>query len=802
MKAQKALKIKAPKKAERIVSQKDVIGESFIALFRDDLIVEPSNLYHLFDLKKEALSVELDLHDGKLYLFDGNTYRFLPYEDFGDYLKQGGKGAGKYKHLSEKNWQSLTDKKKAQALFDIHHPQPVERIYPVNVTPPDFEAYYISIADESTQRCVYLRNLGAENWRIFYAAGAAGLLGFEAYACSEYVLHDILLGKDRRSKAGQIDCCDRLLEVDEVQYLSAFMPNEHALKRSKGQALCEKKEGTCVLNAYYWKNHKCVPCADEAYILSLFEALSEIARFSVELEFAEEDADAEDIEETEDIEDADESEDIEEIETPHEETVSAAEEPLETEDAVQPSESQEEADTAETDVPTPAQEDEAPQDDAQESIAMIEEDHTPAEEDQAAPTDSMQEDITSTEASVPIEEQTVLTPVVQEDLEEVVVSSQEAPAEPEVQKAQKKRFSFFKRKNAQKDEVPEAPAAEEQAEEVPEPPEEPEASSEIPKTTAEEVSAQEPEDAQPVEKSPAEEVTAEAKQAPAEETSTEESESAQSANLADIPTDYSALAQEVLDLEFAEPAAETVPEAEIAQKEAAQEKTEAAGAEEEASPEEADETAQTPTASEENAVPPEETETSQEIPEETSTEDTAQTIVSQVQTAPQAAKEAFFELPRLISAYAVAGRKKAKIKAEIIEKLSLSPLIVPITALHYQDSSIVYISKRAYKLCGKKILLYTALADKTALTPEEDNKALREGVMVKTVVNRTKAYIPVFTDFKTAEQLCGTKETFGVFTLGNLLSHIRASETIEGISINPGVANLKLSAAELEKDNK
>ena len=159
-----------------------------------------------------------------------------------------------------------------------------------------------------------------------------------------------------------------------------------------------------------------------------------------------------------------------------------------------------------------------------------------------------------------------------------------------------------------------------------------------------------------------------------------------------------------------------------------------------------------------------------------------------------------FELAQAVSAYMAAGRKKAKQKELIIAKMPNCPLIVPISAENYSDSALVFVSKKAAALCGNKITAFTALADKIPLLPGEENAEAREGVMVKTVVSRAKAYIPVFADFKSAEQAYGKQEKFGIFTLKNLLAHINAAQTIEGLSLNPSTVNLKLFAEDFEKD--
>ncbi|MBR2590844.1 MAG: SseB family protein [Clostridia bacterium] len=155
-----------------------------------------------------------------------------------------------------------------------------------------------------------------------------------------------------------------------------------------------------------------------------------------------------------------------------------------------------------------------------------------------------------------------------------------------------------------------------------------------------------------------------------------------------------------------------------------------------------------------------------------------------------------FDLPQLISAYTASGKKKAHKKA-ILDALEQCPLIVPISAQNIEDTSLVYISKQAYALCGVKIIPYVMMADKQALLPEEENEAQRQGVMVKTVLSKTKTCIPVFADFKSAQQVFGTNEIFGIFTLKNIITHISHNDAVKGIIINPMSLNLKIDKEEL-----
>ena len=81
---------KAPKKVKRIASVKDVIGESFVALFHDDIAIDPHNIYPLFQLKGENTKLVLDLHTGALYLSAGEGYTPVSYDELPQYLKKGG----------------------------------------------------------------------------------------------------------------------------------------------------------------------------------------------------------------------------------------------------------------------------------------------------------------------------------------------------------------------------------------------------------------------------------------------------------------------------------------------------------------------------------------------------------------------------------------------------------------------------------------------------------------------------------------------------------------------------------------
>lgn len=697
------LRAKAPKKAQRIGSRKDVIGEEFIAVFHDDYKLCEENLYTLFELKEpEGALLRLDLHNGALYICTEKESIAASYEDMPLYLKNGKKGAGKYKHLNEKNWQSLTDKNKAEALAQYRSPEPVVREYPTNVTPPDFEAYYIEYDDGKNTQCVYLRNVGDDDFRALYAkcAESAKPLPFIAYACSEYTLKDILSGKDRRSKSGAFDCCDRKLGIDEIQYLSAFMPNVHELKRPKGKPDLYINDGKEYINAYYWKGGKSVACADEDYVISLFESLKELARCSVILEISDEEDDA-----------------------------LAAELPQA--EAEQPEEEK-------------AQEVNEPEDLAEAQEESAEEETEPETLQEAAEAEPEQDKLE--------EEKTEAEPAISEPEQEDTADAEqpdEQPAEQTEGKPKKHKKGFFSALKKKKENKGE-----------------------------------------PVEQ--------------------EKEETANESALEEIPVTFEGLAEEILtdEQEKAEPEKEAEPESEAQETESA-----------EAEPEPAQDKEETETQplKEETEDVKEEEEPVSELPSENAEDEDGQLSLFAPEemkeiTSAQAENEqkvelweqkksAEFDLAELISAYsAAAGRKKAKIREQILQKLPYCPLVVPISAQNFDDSDLVFVSKQAVVLCEDKTEPFIALAGKKALMPFEENKQLRQGVMVKTVVNKGKTFIPIFSDFKTAKQIFGENEKLGVFTLKNLISHISRTKVIEGITVNPGAVNLKFSLEDLVKN--
>ena len=795
MKAVKS-KIRAPKKADRISSAKDVIGESHIALFHDDFRLCEENLYTLFELKNEKESiVKLDMHSGEIYLFKEGSPEKIDYSLFSTLQKKGGKGAGKYKHLNEKNWKSLVDKTRLLEIADYHNPQPVLRAYPTDVTPPDFEAYYIKLYEGESEKCVYLRNVGEDNWRVFYAESFGIPLGFEAYSLSEYVLKDILTGSDRRSDKGQLDCFDRLIGIDEIQYLSAFMPNVHESKRQKGLALAGDDEGKVIVNAYYWKKSKSVPCADEDYILSLFSSLKEIAVNSVELEFEDEE---------------EESVDLDEI-----------------------------LDEIAKGVAAPEPEQEVSEQEAEpEEACGVEEGGEEIETEQ-----QLQEQSEQSET-----EQIVSPGQAELPPEETEPEEEQKPRQGKPEK-KKKRFSLFgkKKKQPENEEKKEADIIPEQAEALPEGEQLPEAAEKESPQTEEaepfeaeiislplereeempdtETETEEPEVEEVFEPQIEPEAEQEA-QAKEEEEKTEDEvlEEESKLTLEQIPTDFVSLADELLGEKPKPELTEEAPEQEQIPSEVVEEEfklefepepKESVIDEAEPESEEDGEQAQTEEEAEQKEQSEESAEAEQsaaELPESdiSAAEPEGEAEQKEAEPKPEKAPEkgkrsrkelnntAFFELSSLVGAYSVAGRKKSKLKSEIINTLPFSPLIVPITAAEYDNPELVYVSKQCYKLCGEKIIPFTMMSDKEALLPTEENEGLRKGVMVQTVVNMGKAYIPVFSDFKSAAQIFGANEKFGVFTLKNLLTHISSSETIQGITINPGTVNLKLGENDFE----
>ena len=730
MKAIKASK-KAPKKVKRIESVTDAIGEDFLALFHDDVVVDEDNIYPLFALKKEPdHSLVLDLHNGAIYLYNGTAYEPVPYTSVPDYLKEGGKGSGKYKHLNEKNWQSLTDKDKAEALEALHHPRPVEHTCLRAVTPPDFEAYYIKANNGADEKSVYLRQVGADAWRVFYAKRVAGSSGFESYACSEYTLKNLLLGKEQRAKSGNYDFADRRLDTWHIHYLSSFVPQEHPLKRKEALALAADDTLETQWTAYYWKDGKCVACADEAYIPALYSALEEIARCSVCVTFENTAPEAEAIE-TAVPEQADAGEDI----------AMPTEAPLPevSEDALE--------DITEETLP-------------QEEVPTLEEepDETPALETIESVREAEFEEV-----SVPQEQEEIVA-AAQTDEDEA------APAQAEEPPTKKKGlFSFFKKDSAKKVAVP-VPAAEEPAQE-----EEPEVEEPV---EAEIIQEEPPIETEEATEQPEAEEAAESEPAPEEEPVIEAVEEAEIAQEEPPIETEEAIeqpeAEEAAESEPAqeeEPVIEAVEAAEIAQEEppiATEEATEQPEAEEAAEPEPAPENAPAPPHAEKKR--------------KAAKADPRKPAVR-------------YDLPQLISAYTASGKKKAR-KKELIEALPHCPLIVPISAQEYDDPTLVYVSKQANALCGIKMIPFVMMADKQALLPGGEDEALRQGVMVKTVVNKSKTYIPVFGDFKSAEQIFGTGETFGVFTLKNILTHLSHNESVQGITVNPISVNLKIDKEE------
>ncbi len=773
---------KAPKKAKRISSLTDVIEEGYLALFGDDIVLKEQNVFPLFALKSDpATSVCIDLHTGKLYLHTGAQYVAAEYAEMPGFLKNGGKGAGKYKHLNEKNWQDLTDKKRAQEIFEYHYPTALERIYPTDVTAPDFEAYYISAISGGVEKSVYLRSVGQDCWRVFFAKAEPGAPEFNSYSCSEYVLKEILAGNDRRTKSGKIDCCDRRLGVDEVQYLSAFMPNVHAPKRPKGKP--QVQQGDISYVAYYWKGDKSIACADEAYIPGLLQALEEIARCSVILEFAE------------DSEEAQEPAQAEESREPVPPESAAEEVPLTEAVAPQAEQKAEEEHKAEEKAPRQSLE-----------TAEAAESTSEPELPESEPDVLQAEDAAQPEAAAAPEQAQEMPPQPEQEAAETAAAG--SPAQPE-EKAEKGKQGFFARFKNKKHK----PAPKQQAEPEPQPEPEPELQPEAqleeqpekqPEEQLEEQAVAEPEEQ--LEEQAVEEPEEQAVEEPEEqleEQAAEEPEEQLEEQAAEEP-------EEQLEEQAAEEPEEQLEEQAVEEPE---EQLEEQAAEE---PEEQLEEQTAEESEEQTAEKPEEQlekQATEEQPDEQPEPQPEKQPEPQPERQPKLqplpkrvrkagtraamASGANFELPQLVSAYSASSRKKV-IKKELVSALPSCPLIVPISAVNMEDNRYVYVSKQAAALCGERIVAFVLLAEKFPLLPGEENSEQRKGVMVKTVMNQSKTYIPVFSDFKTAAQVFGTKEKFGIFTLKNILNHMERNPSVAGITINPGAVKLKLTKQELE----
>ena len=505
------------------------------------------------------------------------------------------------------------------------------------------------------------------------------------------------------------------------------MPAEHERKRKNALALAADDAQTLEVTAYYWKGGKCIACADEDYVIGLYRALEEIARFSVIFESANEDISALEEEESADLQEKNRSE------APSEEVAAEQAKTQESEEGLSQQtgsgESEEIADTAPSETPEAEETDTAQTASEAPDTATTEQLHKAAEA-LHAPTDG----------------------VLQEEQSEKAEEESE-PVENEKQKKSRKGVFAFLKKKKKDDETTEKTEAEPEEAEV----EQGEAAAEEAEVEQVEVEPEETE---------AEQDEAEPEEAEVEQVEVEPEEAE------------------------AEPGEAEPEEPEAEQVEVEPEETEAEQAE--TAPEEA-EVEQAETAPEEAEVEQGEAESEASKPAQVQK---PLRIRGKKHKAKYKIKTVRFDLPQLLSAYAASGKKKAH-KKEILEALECSPLIVPISAENIEDTSLVYISKQANALCGLKIIPFVMMADKQALLPGEENEALRRGVMVKTVLSKTKTFVPVFADFKAAQQVFGTNEIFGIFTLKNIVSHMSHNDSVKGIMLNPMSLNLKIDKEEL-----
>ena len=96
-----------------------------------------------------------------------------------------------------------------------------------NISEVDVDAYYIKKVDEGKEKCVYFRKIGNTS-RVFFAEKKGeGHIPFTPYVLSEYSLNEILHGKEPRINYDGLVLADRVIDENETEYISMFMPGAY-----------------------------------------------------------------------------------------------------------------------------------------------------------------------------------------------------------------------------------------------------------------------------------------------------------------------------------------------------------------------------------------------------------------------------------------------------------------------------------------------------------------------------------------------------------------------------------------------
>lgn len=621
----------------------------------------------------------------------------------------------------------------------------------------DVEAYYIKKRDEHGEQSAYLRKIG-EDIRVFYAEIVGARLPFIAYTLSEFSINELLIGKDRRAHLETIVLADKLLADGEKEYILSVVPETHPAKRKAGLSGAQTDDESEEYTAFYWKNNKSVPCADEEYIPELFERIK-TAVFSnitlMEVAESEEEKKAQEIEEN-----PEEEQIIEEILDRQSEEDAVVEDIFD--------EILEEGDIFE-------------QEDAEQK------DKAPASEE------------IETEEIHNIE---------QSDSEPKTLEEKPVSKKKEKHK-KKKRASLFSRKKKEKKKVGESEEepkqiSESENSEQPEPPVEDETPAieqgeDLIEEKTEQPKAKESTE-EALEEQPEEDtIIEEGAQQEEQEESLEESEQVQNEEAPEP--------EEPAENPQPEPVEETpVPEKPKKSKKRKKSPLFSRKSKKAPAKKKVGEPEKEYKKSKRKKVIKEEPE-AEEIAELKEPDDFE--VVERLEIEPVPAKsepdkdeEDLFEekqtltLIEILDAAQITNYDMEKYLPYLKAALKSTVFAVPITDESGEAHDKIFVSKKSAQMLDISVL---KIPDECELImPDTDKPELRRSIKLKTIVAHSKTFIPVFTDYEMFTQVFGKVQRAALFSFSNLYSQVKKDDMIKGVILNPEINDLVIFEDEME----
>lgn len=671
-----------------------------------------------------------------------------------------------------------------------------------NISEVDVDAYYIKRVDEGKEKCVYFRKIGNTS-RVFFAEKKGeGHIPFTPYVLSEYSLNEILHGKEPRINYDGLVLADRVIDENETEYISMFMPADHQLKRKNGISMALTNDDKYEFTAFYWKKGKSVPCANSTYIPVLFDALETVTFNSTSLTSPEQAAEEITLE-------GDDEADLEQTEA----------EP----------ESEEETEANDTEAQEAENEEQQPE---AEEIEPIEENEAESvETDEIVP--APEED--SAEQSAESEE------IKPEKKPKKEGFFERRRKKKELKKAEKARQNAEKKEKAEaleKEEKGEAESVSDTADEPVEDEISPEESEALAAAISLDLFSEEEledifsnpfdDETESADETPDSEVTVEADE-PAETEKAEEEYSEKAQTLAEeakiIEEEREIIAEEAEELkeeaQELEEEKQEIIEAEHSEATADYEKKEkpakkAKNKEKKGSLFAKKQKKKKVSGSEAEAKAKKEKKSKRNKKKELVADEPAvderqleELSLEAEQSAPEPESESkefstddYFEnekpltLLQILEAADISNDNKKHFLQYMKPAIMNTVYVVPITDSG-EHTDAVYVSKKAANLLEGKD--YPIGSKKELILPGDEREELRKHIKLKTIMSSSEAFIPAFTSAQMFEQIFGKNERCGLFAFPNLCSQTAKNEQIKGVIINPEITDLKFTQEELEE---